>query len=174
MNQIDDIQNLWSLCKIGLTAIALLSFKRAIFNSFFMLEYKWRKKFKDQERNKRLSELKWEIENKAEFDIRVARREQLSCAKSLTDEDIESKKQEFESIAKRSFGARAQMYFIDCDACQSFWVSLVALLIFNRPWNLELLVSAFMYSGLVVLMEMRIIGVPNVQRTRTNCPSCGK
>lgn len=160
--------------------LAVCALAKAIFGSFVAAELQYRLALRDNPRRQRISRLNWEIGNRTRWSDDVARGSPHAAAVRLTDEEVDAKRQELQSLASTSLARRAVQFLLNCWACQTFWAAVAVFVITRGGVDVGAwLLSAAAYSGAAVMLTIANAAVAPMHRAgagagATGCRSCGK
>jgi len=180
MTSIFEITDWAHVASFFVWTLAVCALAKAIFGSFPAAELQYRLAMRDNPRRQRVNRLNWEVANRTRWNDDVARGSPHAAPVRLTDDEVEARRGELQSLTRTSLPWRALQYLLNCWACQTFWAA-VAVFAFTRgvadvaAWFF----SATAYSGAAVLVALlHTAGWPAhrsaPQPAQAGCKGCGK
>jgi hypothetical protein len=178
MTSIYEITNLAHLASFFVWTLAVCALAKAIFGSFLAAELQHRLALRDAPKRQRMTRLNWELTNRVRYDPDVARGSQHAARIPLTDAELDARRTELQQLTGNSLGRRALLHFMNCLACQTFWVAVATFGVTRGVADATgLLFTAAACSGAAVVLTAAIGAAPMPLRdapSKAGCKSCGK
>ena len=175
MIDVFEIDSVADVATFAVWTLAVCALAKAAFGSFAAAEIGHRVALRDAPRRNRIGRLQWEIQNRAVWTAEAQRNSPNAATQPLSDEDVNRRAAELRGLVKTSLANRAATYFLNCWACQTFWVAVVVYAIANGVGDvMGLVFSAAAYSGGAVALYTLLHAGPSAPSGgRGSCPSCG-
>lgn len=143
-----EIRHTADLLQFVVWSLALIACVKTVFHSFWAAEGQYRLLQLFQTREGKMQRLNWEVRNGVVYDPDVVRGHPHAAKQSLSELEVEQRRSTLRQMMRYSILDRMIRYFLECFACQAFWLSIVMVLCV-RGWTGfgDVVLTAFAYCG---------------------------